>query len=250
MIADGLKEFAQNTRRTWKHDRQKTIGASEVGQCARAVWYDKNNTPPDPSYVPAWGFMLRGSVCEETYFAPAMKAKYGKRFRYGGEAQKTFIDPPLSATPDGLLRDVTPEECRDWSIEPTDCVLTEFKNIGSYKLSEAPKPNHEYQVQVQMGLVRAAGRYSPTAAILVYVSAFDWSNIREFAIPFNPNVFEYAKHRAAWILAAPSAAAVTPEGRLSGGNECRYCAFKATCDATETVRHPELSALMAERAAA
>lgn len=229
MIKDALHEHLLASRRVWTHDRTKTIGASDIGQCARAVWFAKKETPPDLDHVPGVGFMQRGTVCEAEYFVPAMRTKYGKRFRYGGEAQKTFIDPPLSATPDGLLREVTPAECAEWGIPETDCVLTEFKNIGSYKLSEAPKPPHEYQVQVQLGLVRGAGRYRPTAVILVYVSAFDWMNIREFAILFDPGVFAHARVRAQAILDAPTASSVAPEGRLAGGNECRRCPYATTC---------------------
>lgn len=245
-IRDALHEFGSRANRTWEHDRSLTVGASEVGRCLRATWFSKHGTGKDEGYVETFGYTLRGSVCEAEFFVPAMRAKYGKRFRYGGDAQKTFIDPPLSATPDGLLRDVTPAECAEWGIPQTDCVLVEFKNIGSYRLSEAPKPDHEFQVQTQLGLVRAAGRYQPSAAILIYVSAFNWQETREFPILFDPAVFKQAQLRAAKVFDARRPQSIPAEGRLSGGNECRWCAFRETCSHIELSRDLRDSALLAD----
>lgn len=248
MIREALLQFGANSRREWSHDRTKTVGASEIGLCSRRIWFSKHNTPVDEDYLDGWGFMLRGTVAEAAYFVPAMQAKYGKRFRYGGESQKTFTlgpdrdNPVLSATPDGLLRDVTPEECAVWGIPETNCILIEFKNIGSYKLALAPKPEHEFQVQVQMACVRAAGRYFPGAAILVYTSAFNWAETVEFAIPWDAQVAMRAVERATEILSAWYAVDVKAEGRLAGGNECRRCPYATTCGDIELSRSLRASA--------
>jgi hypothetical protein len=204
--------------------------------CARRIWFSKHGVEHDADYVDSFGYRVRGSVFESSFFVPALRATYGKRLRYAGDAQKSFIAPPLSATPDGLLRDVTPTECAEWKIPPTDCVLIECKNIGSYKLALAPKPEHEFQVQVQMGLVRAAGRYRPTAAILVYTSAFNWAEVVEFSIPFERDVFTLAQGRATRMLTARSARAVAAEGRDAGGNECRFCPYAQSCASIELTR--------------
>lgn len=245
MIRDALHAYAAKTERTWAHDRTKTVGASEIGLCARRVWFSKGGTPADEGHTDSWGYTRRGAVYEDAWFVPALRAHYGKRLRYAGDAQKSFIGSPLSATPDGLLRDVTPAECAEWKVGPTDCVLVECKNIGSYKLALAPKPEHEFQVQVQMGLVRAAGRYRPTAAILVYTSAFNWAEVAEFVIEFDEAVFAVARARAEAILSANSAAAVSAEGRLSGGNECRFCPYAQPCAAIELTRKQPGAALRA-----
>lgn len=242
MIKDALTAYAARTESVWRHDRNKTVGASEIGLCARRVWFSKHDTPQDEQ-PPCWGYTRRGAVYEDHWFVPAMRAYYGKRLRYAGEAQKTFtygpasdLPPILSATPDGLLREVTSAECAEWGIPETDCVLVECKNIGSYKLALAPKPEHEFQVQVQMGCVRAAGRYKPTAAILVYTSAFNWAEMVEFAIPFDRDVFERGIARAVAILTAENASAAAAEGLLSGGNECKRCPYATTCGHIELAR--------------
>lgn len=247
MIADALHAYGTKNERVWRHDRTKTVGASEIGMCARRIWFSKHDTPHDEQ-PPSWGYTRRGASYEDHWFVPALKAHYGKRFRYAGEAQKTFIygpepdKPILSATPDGLLRDVTPQECAEWGIPETDCVLVECKNIGSYKLALTPKPEHEFQVQVQMGCVRAARRYMPTAAILLYASAFSWSNMAEWAIPFDLDVFHRGIERGFEILEAPSAADVKAEGIESGGNECKRCAYLSTCNRIELKRDLRASA--------
>ena len=35
--------------KTWEHDRDLTVGASEVGQCLRKTWFAKNGVDPDRS---------------------------------------------------------------------------------------------------------------------------------------------------------------------------------------------------------
>jgi hypothetical protein len=231
MITDALHAYGNAFGRSWAHDRAKSVGASEIGQCLRRVWYSKHGTERD-ACADTYGYRVRGSVYEDGFFVPALRAYYGKRLRFAGGNQRTFFDQasPLSATPDGLLRDVTPAECAQWNIPPTECVLVECKSIGSFKPAELPKPEHEFQTQVQMGLVRQHGRYTPTAAIIVYTSAFDWSRVSEHAVLYGPAVFERAQQRARIAMAS---AIPQREGELAGARECRFCPFKAPCGVTE-----------------
>lgn len=249
MIKDALAAWATQTERTWKHDRTKTVGASEIGLCARRVYFSKHDTPQDVQ-APNWGYTRRGASYEDSWFVPALRAYYGKRFRYAGEQQKTFHlgqpdNPVLSATPDGLLRYVTEHECEEWGIPTTDCVLVECKNIGSYKLALAPKPEHEFQVQVQMACVRLAGCYRPDATILVYTSAFNWAETVEFGIPYDQDIALLAVSRASDILNATEPDMIKPEGRLSGGNECKRCPYLSTCNKIELTRNLRKSAEVA-----
>ena len=249
MIADALNAYGAR-RRAWSHDRAATLGASAVGACLRRSWFEKHGTAPDEGHAETWGYMQRGAVFEDHFFVPALRAHYGPRLRFAGDNQRTFFDDvaPLSATPDGLLRDVTLEECVAWGIPPTDCVLIECKSIGAFKAAELPKPEHEFQVQVQMGLVRQHGRYQPDAAIIVYTSAFDWSRISEHAVSFDPAVFERARNRARVATSARSAARVVAEGRISG-RECRYCPYLNSCESAERFGTSELPAAAGRPAA-
>jgi hypothetical protein len=232
MIIDALHDWAGQTERPWKHDRAKTVGASEIGQCLRRIWYGKHGVRRDTDVPAPWGYMRRGAVYEDHWFVPALRAYYGKRLRFAGDQQRTFFDDtsPLSATPDGLLRNLTDTERGEWDAHDGDSVLIECKSIGSFKAAELPKPEHEFQTQAQMGLVRLHGRYQPGAAVIVYTSAFDWGRVSEHVIPFSPPVFERARERARIALAS---ACPPAEGQASGGRECRYCPWAKTCGVSE-----------------
>lgn len=250
MIANALNAYGSRTR-AWAHDRKQTVGASSIGSCLRRIWFEKHGTTHDDGHTTTWGYMRRGSVFEDAFFVPALRAHYGKRLRYAGDQQRTFFDEtsPLAATPDGLLREVTVEECAEWGIPRTNCVIVECKSIGSFKAADLPKPEHEFQVQAQMGLMRQHGRYKPEAAIIVYTSAFDYSRISEHPVVFDPAVFKRAQDRALIAMGADGAANVAPEGRQSGGRECRYCPFLISCESADRFGMSELPA-PADRAAA
>ena len=102
LIRTAFDAYVAKTAKVWKHDRTKTIGASEIGQCARRMFYLKTKQKPDDDYIDDWGARVRGTVFEDSFWAPAMKAKYGKKLLFAGKEQKTFEDGHLSATPDGL----------------------------------------------------------------------------------------------------------------------------------------------------
>jgi hypothetical protein len=112
MIKEALHAFATTNERAWSHDRSQTVGASEVGQCARKVYWLKNENDPvhgaprDPGYVETWGARVRGSVYEDQFWYPALKAHFGDALRFAGPNQRTFVSGFLSATPDGLLTSV------------------------------------------------------------------------------------------------------------------------------------------------
>jgi hypothetical protein len=249
MIADALSEYALQSARHWRHDRAKTVGASEVSRCMRQTWFNKNGIAPDEGHKDSYGYRVRGSVYEDSFWAPALKAYFGKRLRYAGNSQKTFFDTesPLSATPDGLLRELTDYNREEWGL-PADinCVILEAKSVGSFQPTQFPKSEHVFQTQVQMGLVRLASRYKPEAAIICYVSCFDWSRIKECTVLFDPAVFEQARGRASLVMAAHDAHELEAEG--IAGNECRYCKYAQSCDDASR-RQSELASSDARSAA-
>ena len=236
MISDALHAFGDAFGRSWKHDRSQTVGASEIGQCLRRVWFSKHGMERDNG-VDTYGYRVRGSIYEDNFFVPALRAYYGKRLRWAGDGQRTFFDKesPLAATPDGLLREVTAAECAEWDFPLTESVVVECKSIGSFKPAELPKPEHAFQVQVQLGLIRQHGRYKPGGAVIVYTSAFDFSRISEHPVPFDPVIFERARTRARAAMADPMP---PPEGILAGERECKWCPFKAPCEAAELASIP------------
>ena len=110
MITEVLAAYAKATARQFT-DRENTVGASEVGQCARRVFYGKNSGDPvygassDEDYADPWGAALRGRLFEDYFWVPALRARFGAELLCAGDQQQTFVSGFLSATTDGLLID-------------------------------------------------------------------------------------------------------------------------------------------------
>src|SRR5262245_18138546 len=108
MIRQALDEFAAAHDRIFSA-REQTVGASDVGRCARQVYFEKHESDPDfgsprnPDSVDGWGARLRGTIFESHFWEPALRTKYGDRLLFAGEQQETFAMGFLSATPDALL---------------------------------------------------------------------------------------------------------------------------------------------------
>ena len=72
MIAEALAAYADATARIFE-GREHTVGASEVGQCARKLFWIKNEgdplyaAPRDADYVDRWGARVRGSIFEQHF---------------------------------------------------------------------------------------------------------------------------------------------------------------------------------------
>jgi hypothetical protein len=106
MIAEALAAYADATLRFFE-GREHTIGASEIGQCARKLFWTKNGgdpvcgAPRDPDYVDRWGSRVRGTMFEDHFWLPALRTRYGNSLKYAGSEQRTLVSGFLSATPDG-----------------------------------------------------------------------------------------------------------------------------------------------------
>jgi hypothetical protein len=234
IISDTLDAYARSASKVWSHDRLNTVGASEVGQCARKIYWLKNEDDPkyraprDPDFVETWGARVRGTVIEDAFWQPAMKARFGDRLQLSGPDQKTFVSSFLSATPDGMITPLDPAEADAIGID-SYCVMVECKSADPRtNLAEAKSAN-VFQTQVQMGLVRENTLHKPTHSVLSYIDASFWNEVREFVIPFDEKIYETAKDRATLIMTATSIAEVKPEGWIAGGRECNYCPFTIAC---------------------
>jgi hypothetical protein len=236
LIKQSLDAYAQSISKDWAHDRTNTVGASEIGQCSRKVFWLKNENDSarradrDPEYRDSWGARMRGTVIEDAFWQPAMKARFGDRLIYSGKEQKTFVLNYLSATPDGMINDLTQEESKQIGVV-SNCVMVECKTADPRtNLTEAKQAN-VFQTQVQMGLVRELDPfgYRPTHSVLSYIDASFWSDVKEFVIEFDEQIYEIAKERAMEIMTADHGADLKPEGWIAGGSECNYCPFTKAC---------------------
>lgn len=232
IIKKTLDQYAASVDKLWTHDRSNTLGASEVGQCARKIFWLKSENDSahrvdrDPDYTESYGARMRGTIFEDKFWEPALRARFGKRLLFAGKYQKTFVSDFLSATPDGMIINLTAEERAEIGTG-ADCVMVECKTVDPRTNLDVAKPQNVFQTQVQMGLVRENTDYKPTHSILSYTDASFWSDVKEFVIEFDPALYETAKQRAMMIMTATEPPA--PEGWIAGGAECRYCPFTIAC---------------------
>lgn len=181
----------------WEHDRSKTVGASEIGCCARMVWYRKAGVAEEGEQ--GWGFGERGKHVEQWVYDRLKAAKIRLRRK-----QQTLINDYLSATLDGM-RGKT---------------VVDIKSFDPRK-REIVEPKHLMQVQAQIGLADA------DAGLLLYVNASDYQDAREHPVERDAAAYEALHDRARFIMTSP----VEPprEGKIAGGDECRLCPFQTAC---------------------
>jgi hypothetical protein len=264
MIKETLHAYATAIGREFV-DREQTVGASEVGQCVRRVYFTKMagdatyGVDRDSDFMDAWGARLRGTTYETTLWYPALKARFGDKLLYAGPDQKTLVVDFLSATPDGLLIDQPRDLLAHLGVpdigERGELVL-EAKTIDPRARLDQAKAEHAFQTQVQIGLLRELTEHRPQFALISYADASFWDEITEFVIPFDAEVYENAKLRAARIMLATAARELEPEGWIAGGKECRYCPFTRACgqertagpDATDAQADPQFVAEIADLA--
>jgi hypothetical protein len=218
-----IKEF-QKTRK----DDHKHVGASEVGLCLRRVKFAKLFIRP----IESWGASQRGKNYEDHFWVPAMRRKYGKNLLYAGEQQRSFVKGNLRATPDGLLIN-QPRDClRELGVDDIGRsreIVIDCKSIDPRINLGTAKPEHEFQIQVQMALMRVTTKHKPMYGVVAYTNASFFDDVIEFAFKYDPRVYEQAKKRAALVKRVKLPLDLEPEGWLAGGKECEYCPFSAPC---------------------
>ena len=231
MLKELLNHYVTNDAKVWEHDRSLTIGASEIGICARKNWYGKHKSTKDLDHEDRWGATRRGDLIERHLFVPALQARFGDKLLFAGKDQKTFKEGHISATPDAVVIGLKRDVLAHLGVKDIggDCILIECKTADPRTNLEKAKAQHAYQVQQQMGLVRLKTKYKPNYSLLVYIDASFHDEITEFAIPFDQKTFDGARARADLIMTAQAAKDLKPEGYIAGGGECDHCAFKDAC---------------------
>jgi hypothetical protein len=229
VIKQALEEYARSLQRQWP-DRTKTVGASEIGQCSRKTAWAKRSHPPDDGYANSWGANVRGSLMEKHFWLPAVRAKYGDKVRFAGDEQTSFEDKFLSATPDALVCGLPRDAIKDLKVPDigSDCLLLECKTVDPRVNLYKEKDQNHFQVQVQIGVVRAVGAFMPNYALISYVDASFWNEVAEFPVAFDEGIYDAAQARARNILTLDPRE-LKPEGFIAGGSECEYCPFAKPC---------------------
>lgn len=201
-------------------DRTQFVSSSEIGKCAREIWFGKNLPLQEGKFK--WGFAERGHGHEAWVVERLRSVPTEYEFKYMGDEQVSFYDGYQSGTPDGLWR------------TSDGNTLFEHKSIDPRtNMSKLPKPEHLLQVTQNMDLVEACEDITIDGGLLAYSNASDFSTVTEFWVdrhsPTIGEAMEALERRAETIMQATSAEDVEPEGIVSNG--CMYCAFKAECSA-------------------
>ena len=205
MIKEMLERYGSNHSKVWTTNRLATVGSSEIGQCIRKIGFAKFETVPDAEYEDGWGAALRGTIIEDHFWVPALRASleimYGggedaPKLLYAGEEQRTFALGFLSATPDGLITEME-RDCLSHlgvdDIGPGRCVIVECKSIDPRSQERLPKEEHSYQVNTALGLIRDLTDHQPEHAVITYIDASFLDNIREFVIKFDEGRYKAAE---------------------------------------------------------
>lgn len=248
-ISDTINAFGRDRGTRFDDEiRRHSIGASEIGLCARRMHYLKTATPTDDVETRAqvqgdkrraaqspdnWGAHVRGTIIEEQIWVPALRARFGDDLKMAGHEQRTLTLGPLSGTPDGLLTGKSGAallRANGIKVGSTaDCVV-EGKSIDPRVDLVAEKPAHAAQVQTQMGLIRELTPYKPDYAVVSYIDASFLHEVSEFVVPYDATVFERARRRAERILSS-TAEELKPEGWITGAKECAWCPWLSRCNA-------------------
>jgi len=238
LILDNISKKSDS--KTWGgHDRKRTVGASAVGGCLRSIVYDKHNAPVDKDFVQDLGAAERGNMVEAWAVSSMQQSLKGSKVELiwaTDEGQETLVNILYyqSATPDGLFvsKDVFAVIEDDGTKRYTKCVYNELKSIDprAYDNLKAPRFQHKMQVQQGMDLVRRTTDYFPTHAILTYINASFVNQIKSWVIPFDEKISTGLRARSSSVFTKYSLDKLPePEGKMEGGKDCTYCAYKKLC---------------------
>ena len=160
MLAEAYEQFYKTFDKAMG-DRTRSVGASEIGLCARQTFWTKNLNQPkgvqiDDDFKSDWGARLRGTIMESTFWVPALRQKFGSDLLYAGDEQRKLVTGYLSGTPDGLLINQPYDLLRSVGVKniKSDCVVLESKTLDPRTNLVEAKEANIYQTNTNIGLFR------------------------------------------------------------------------------------------------
>lgn len=224
-------------QRVWTHDRSKTLGASETFACLRRAWFGKFR--PDLKVPQDMGAAERGNVMEKHHVVPTLQQIYGfENCLYMSDDQDTLIFGLSSATPDGLIvnqpLDVFAADGLG-SIE-ADCFACEIKSFDPRAHIEEEKAIHHGQAMMQLGMYRQLSDYKPEYAVVLYVNASIYTDVRPFFIKWDEKLFHAGLARARKLFDTKDPYELLAEGALT--DQCKHCPYIGACRDAEIKHWP------------
>lgn len=241
---DMFDEYVASRQKTWKYDRNLSVGASEAFGCIRKNWFAKRGAEfgheKDEGFVQGWGALERGNLIE-TFVEGAIKSgleRRGMSLHMSGESQDTLLDGKSSATPDGLVLDAPRDLLSYYGIPDikSDCVAFEIKSFDPRINITHEKEVHAGQVQMQMGLIRETTEYKPEYAVICYVNASWLDDVRVYVVAYDEEVYQIGKARNEKVFEVDDPKLLGAEGKING--TCDYCPFQAACQKVTMARVP------------
>ena len=233
--------YSNSAEKSWKYDRNASLGASETFGCIRAAYFKKFQYDVDDGHEADWGAAKRGDIIENYFAVPATKAVMpeGAELLFAGDEQETLKKGRLSATPDGLAIGLEFDALSQLGIDDieSDCVVIEYKSFDPRATIKEEKAIHAGQTQVQMGLIHELTEYRPEYAVIIYFNASWLSDIRPFVVKRDPKIYEAAKARATQVFSCEDPKDLMAEGKISGG--CTYCEYTQECAFTQGEATPK-----------
>lgn len=237
--------YVANHQKVWGHDRAKTVGASETFACIRKTGFGKRGAEfgyeQDADYENRWGAMERGNLIEDHWVVPVLDEELpeGVGLLWAGDDQATFVQEPVSATPDGLMTELTKDAFENYGIDDikSDCALVEIKSIDPRVTLKEAKDQHFGQVIMQIGLIREETEWKPEYGILIYVDASFLDAMKYFIVKFDEQTYKTGKIRSAKVFDVDKLEDLEAEGKLS--DDCKYCPWVMSCYEVSKEAMPE-----------
>lgn len=239
-----FNDYVENNQKHWSHDRNSTVGASEIFGCHRQTFFNKRGEELgyecDEDFEESWGAMERGNTMEDHWVVPVIEWYFNEQdksdiqIKFHGEDQHTLVSGYNSSTPDGLIVNAPSDFLSEYGIEDieSDCVCFEIKSVDPRLTLDKEKFIHRGQTQQQMGVFRDTTEYQPKYAVILYVNCSFYDDINVFVIEYEDKTWKSAQIRANKVFTVDDPTKFHAEGLLDDG--CKYCKWKQACaDASE-----------------
>ncbi len=246
-------------------DRALSVGASEIGDCARKIAARKQRIEPDKEYVEKEadnnGFATRGNVMEDNWQVPVMQEwarLNGGELLYASQEEQISLGPfkRATATPDGIFIGLKKDALHEFRmasnpkqkckllLKKGDVVQLELKSIDPrVDKGSLPQQKHVDQLNQATGLTRRSifevvdpetgeveeTTYKPKYGILWYADASNYRDSIGFVVIYNDKGFKSQLKRIDYMMDTPWEK-VLPEGSMVKNKKpCTTCEFAMQC---------------------